>query len=95
VTVPEPGTGETEKGIPKLSAAAPRAGEIEVRLVAPGGARELRERHRSERSATIDVPPGWLVPGRYQVALQRLGAGLVMDEAHFAFDVEPETGPER
>ncbi len=74
----------------------PGAGEIEIRVVAPGGGRELRERHPADADAvTIEVPPAWLVPGRYEVSTRRLGAGLVRSEARYAFEVGQEAPLER
>jgi hypothetical protein len=73
----------------RLSFAAPEPGELEIRVVAPAGERELRERRVPEGgTATIEVPPDWLAPGHYEVSVRRLGAGLVTDEASFGFDVE-------
>jgi hypothetical protein len=60
-----------------------------IRIVAPGGGRELRERQVAAAGAVaIEVPPEWLAPGRYRVSVQRLAAGLVTDETRFAFEVE-------
>ena len=90
--------------VPSVSAASARAGlrlsltvsepgtdEVEIRIVAPGGGRELREDRPPESgAATIELPPGWLAPGRHEVTLRRLGAGLVTAEPHHAFEIVRE-----
>jgi hypothetical protein len=95
--------------VPVVAAAAVRAGlhllvtalpagpgEIEIRVVGPGGGRELRERHPADaRDLAVELPPDWLAPGRYQASVRRIGSGLVGDEARYAFEVAEEAAPGR
>ena len=55
----------------------PEGSLIEVRVAAPEGRREIRERFRLQASQTqlvLSLPPGWITPGTHSIELRVTGA---------------------
>jgi Putative zinc-finger len=91
----------TSRRAPRVSAALPLRlrvpvppgadAEVELRLIAPGGRRELRERRPVAPRAEwieLDVPAGWLVPGRNAVEVRAVGGGRTGQPISYALVVE-------
>jgi hypothetical protein len=57
--------------------------DLEFRLVAADGSRELKMRvtiDRVDRSVAASIPAGWLEPGNYRVELRVLGSDQLLAE---------------
>jgi hypothetical protein len=86
---------------PRVSAALPlrlrvpvppgAGAEVELRLIAPGDRRELRERRSVTPGAEwieLDVPAGWLLPGRNAVEVRAVGGGRIGQPISYPLRVE-------